>query len=111
MKDFRELLEKEGILNKRINIGCFGLSIQASYAHYCQPRINSNDNFLYSNFEVALFENNEWLNPKDDDRFIDMVWLKDVWESGKYAVGGYIPTNKVQELCNRLESLGGQVHV
>lgn len=117
MKDFRELLEVRGEskykglhnrLFKPIEFGNnFSISIQGSYSHYCNPRetllINE-----YESMEIAIFEDRTWIQPHTDERFKNfhrINELLDYYEEGDVAVGGYLPIDLIQDLCEYIENL------
>lgn len=124
MKDFRELLKIEQYndyseikhslylepyrLFKGIDIGRFTISIQASQNHYCTPRHTLNDIYKYEDMEIAIFEKDKWIQPHTDIRFKNfnrLDELLDRYEEGNIAVGGYVPVNLIQDLCNFLEKI------
>jgi hypothetical protein len=93
-------------LNTALQVGDYELSIQASYSHYCTPRLTVPLN-EYTAFEVAIFDNGgAWMNPHRDEVFEGferLEELKDRWEEGEDAsVGGYIDKDLVQDLYEYL---------
>lgn len=70
MEDFKKLLVRcSPGMYERIEIGNFGLSIQASSTHYSSPRKTLGNALDYNEFELAIFENDAWINPTNDERF------------------------------------------
>lgn len=105
--DFRKNLKRNSRhFFDRLEAGAFGLSVQASRTHYCSPRQDSDDPEFFSAFECALFENDEWVNPRTDTRFSDIG--VDNWESGTCPVGGFIPVATVQAIWDRINELAAR---
>lgn len=100
MQHFVGMLDRKGTwMFESLNVGNFILSIQASHSHYCTPRETLPSAGMYSEFEVAIFENNNWINPLYDERFSSLHDdLQGRWETGSSAVGAYIPIDTVQEI-------------
>ena len=121
MSDFRDLLVLKsksdhsfGLEPTRlfcqVNIGDYQASIQASAFHYCQPRNTLEDIYGYESMEMALFKDNSWINPIEDERFMDfkrLNELEDFWENGDVSVGSFIPIDLIQDLCNYIEKIKG----
>lgn len=124
MEDFRKLLKVEkyedyssmGLksepfrLFKGIDIGNFTVSIQASSNHYCTPRHTLKNLNEYEDMEIAIFEKDKWIQPHTDLRFKNFNRLDELlntYEAGDVAVGGYVPINLIQDLCDYLENIGG----
>lgn len=108
MNDFRELLTtrvKHGIfrLLKRIPIGNYELSIQASNSHYCIPRENLIDLYQYESMEVAVFKNKEWVNLEKDSFFNEWEYRNEFLESYDGMVAGCISIKTIQSLCDYIE--------
>lgn len=111
MKDFRKLLSERvddftgtRLLNQ-IKVGGYELSIQASNFHYCTPRTDLPLD-EYEEMELAIFKNDKWVQPRNDNKiksFPRYEELINLYEDGDIAVGGYIPIDLIQDLCNYLE--------
>ena len=82
---------------KRINVGPsdIGLSIQASYAHYCEPR-KTVDIKDYVAMELAIMQRSRFLNIFDisDDPVI-VTKLRQYFDG---AVYGFVPVELIEEL-------------
>ncbi|GIP55925.1 hypothetical protein [Paenibacillus vini] len=106
MEDFKKLLVRcSPGMYERVVIGDFGLSIQASSTHYSSPRKTLSDAQDYNEFELAIFENDEWIDPLEDERFVEVIGLlKDRYEPGPFGVGAYIPDHIIQTVCNFIET-------
>lgn len=117
MKDFRELLEtKEESkymsihhrLFKPIEFeNNFSISIQGSYSHYCNPRQTLSID-EYESLEIAIFENDKWIQPHTDKRFLNFSRINELlshYEESDIAVGGYLPIDLIQDLCEYIENL------
>ena len=106
---FKELLkriEETPSMFHSLKVGGLRLSIQASRTHYSTPRETLPCADQYEEFEVAIFENDEWLNPVYDERFASIKdELEQVWEEGNSGVGGYVPSELVQKIYNLAEGL------
>jgi hypothetical protein len=94
---------------KRLIIGKFALSIQASEIHYSRPRKTLDDPTLYERFELALFEGEDektekWVNPHDDPRFEGLSVLEG-WEDSDAGVRGYASVAEIDALIHRLTQL------
>ncbi len=80
------------------------MSIQASENHYCTPR-KTIDLKGYTEMEIAIFDNNDWANPHEDDRFKDFSRLDELLErfqEGEIAVGAYLAVDLIQDLYEYL---------
>lgn len=72
---------------KGLVFGPYVLSIQASYYHYCSPRITADTDF-YSSMEIALIKDNEFVSIVEHEDFKDFeerYLIHDSWDSGVYA--------------------------
>ena len=114
MKDFRILLHKNCLsatknrIIERITIGNYELSIQASEIHYCTPRKVLENVFDYEDMEVAIFEENgRWCNLEEDDFFNDWKDRDIFLEQYDGMVGGHIPIQIIQSLCDYIERKQG----
>jgi hypothetical protein len=107
---FKELLKRTDEsfpMFHALKVGGMELSIQASRTHYSTPRETAPTADPYTAFEMAIFENDEWLNPVHDGRFAPLKdELDEVWESGECGVGGYVPSELVQKIYDLIEGLG-----
>jgi hypothetical protein len=109
MTDFRDLLkviQSHGSggnsfrMFKALEMGPFRLSIQASYTHYCSPRVTLEDLKSYLSWEMVLYENDKpEINPIQDSRFTDVGVPH--WSD----VGAHIPTAIVRALYERCRLL------
>ena len=109
MTDFRDLLKviqshgsggKSFRMFEALEMGPFRLSIQASYAHYCSPRVTLENLKNYLSWEMMLYEKGKpEINPIQDSRFTD-VGVED-WSD----IGAHIPTAIVQALYERCRML------
>jgi hypothetical protein len=112
--DFRKLLQEsyrsEPLKNfskrnyelrqfKRIRVGSYDLSIQASATHSSMPQATLEDASKYESFEVALFrrDTNDLLDPSQEAKFQKAAWSKYWTEDG---VGEYIPARAVQNIVD-----------
>jgi hypothetical protein len=70
--------EERTRISKGISFGDFHLSIQASYYHYCQPRITT-DFEIYKSMEMAVIKTVDgksvWTNLEDDEIFKDFPYI------------------------------------
>lgn len=106
MKDFkRSLSRREVSMFSSIKIGGnFAVSIQASSTHYCTPRKTLPNASDYTAFEIAIFEDGDWISPLEDDRFSEIRHLiQDNYETGTCPVGAYISDDVVQKICDFIE--------
>ena len=112
MQDFRKLLkvkEEYGILGfrqlKRLKVGNYLLSIQASEGHYCVPRKSLKDIFDYMAMEVAIFDNKgNWCNLEHDKFFDDWKDREEFLDLYDGMVGAYTPIKLLQSLYDYIES-------
>ena len=86
---------------ERINVGKYTISIQASGTHYSTPR-DVLDPYEYKAFEVAVFMDGEWVNPRTDKKLSGFAWISH-FETGDIVVAGFVPVKTVQEMCDCLE--------
>lgn len=102
VKDFRSLLKRNdaGLYNRIICGNGFELSVQAGEYHYSTPRIDNAGRENYTAWEIAIFENDEWVVPINDKRFTSIAEHFDT--SGITAVAAYVPTANVQEIYEML---------
>lgn len=70
------------------------LSIQASSYLYCIPRINCNDNDIYTHFEIGVRNQNGYLVCLDSPYY------------GGDNVGGYVPRDVIQDIYLKLCAKG-----
>lgn len=82
-------------------IGKYALSIQASYMHYCKPRLTLSDINDYEEYEIDIFLNEEHINPKYDKNFSEYSWNK-YWGDNRYDCGAFVPK---KDLGNIIKSL------
>jgi hypothetical protein len=57
--------------------------------------------------EIAIFKDGEWVQPRNDEfinQFPKYEELIDCYENGDVAVGGNVPVNLIQELCDYLQT-------
>lgn len=111
MRDFRELLEEQNKdtyfarMYKRLNIGNYELSVQASEKHYCIPRKTLSDVFEYENMEVAvLTKSGEWCDIEHDSFFNDWEFRDVFLCEYDGMVAGYVPIIIIQSLCDYIEN-------
>jgi RNA-binding protein YlmH len=91
----------------RIKAGEYEMSIQASYAHYCEPRETLEDLTQYTEMELALFKNGGWVQPREDEKikqFPRYLELEERYEEGDVAVAGYVPVDLLQDLYDYLSA-------
>lgn len=109
-KDSRKRSKELGIpyasryLN-RITAGDYQISIQASDSHYCTPRRTLENLEEYDTMEIAIFQNGEWVQPRNDEKFQQFPRyeeLVDHYEEGDCAVGGFVPVDLIQDLYDYL---------
>lgn len=109
MKDFRELLESNENSSpfirmlKRITVGAYELSIQASEYHYCVPRETLVNLFDYEAMEVAIFKNEEWVNVEQDSLFDEWEEREQFLKDYDGMVARYIPIRMIQSLCDYID--------
>ncbi|MGU9123139.1 hypothetical protein ACV3YD_15005 [Clostridium perfringens] len=109
MKDFRCLLKRDEsnptciAMLKRIYIGDYELSIQASEYHYSTPRKNLSNLFDYETMEVAVFKSEVWVNVAKDSFFNEWSERHEFLESYDGMVAAYIPIKMIQSFCNYIE--------
>lgn len=109
MKDFRELLESDENSShfirmlKRITVGAYELSIQASTYHYSIPNKTLVNLFDYEAMEVAIFKNKEWVNVEEDSLFDEWEEREQFLKDYDGMVAGYIPIRMIQSLCDYID--------
>lgn len=111
MKDFRELLKvrdefRSYRLFEAINVGNYEVSIQGSQSHYCNPRETIPVD-QYESMEIAIFDKDAWINPFSDERLKDFDRLEELlehYENSSCPIGGYVPIDLIQALCDYLEN-------
>lgn len=89
----------------RIKAGEYEMSIQASYAHYCEPRETLEDLTQYTEMELALFKNGKWVQPRGDEKikaFPRYAELEERYEEGNVPVAGWVPVDLLQDLYEYL---------
>ena len=109
-KETREKMKSSGLGAhhrhfNHIEAGEYTLSVQASYYHYCDPRETLEDLSQYTEMELAIFKDGEWVQPREDEKikqFSRYVELEEKYEQGGVPVGGYIPVSLLQELYEYL---------
>lgn len=86
---------------KRLRVGGYDVSVQASVTHACHPQTTVNDPHKYEAFEVAIFkkDTHELINPVQDSRFSKRAWTKH-WEDD---FGSYVPAKTVQGIIDDLK--------
>jgi hypothetical protein len=90
-----------------IIFGDFYLSIQASYYHYCQPRLTMELD-MYSSMEMAVIKNVDgkgiWTNLEDDEIFSDFTYV-DEFKNRNDSNGlyGYLDVQLIEELYQYLK--------
>lgn len=92
-------LEIEQLLNERIVIGDYELSVQCSKNHYCMPKDNV---FLtdYKSFEVLVSDNIPKELLKDLESHQYHVYMNDTYEiEGLYV---FVPTKLIEKLITSL---------
>lgn len=109
MEFIKALVEKEIIQNQeRVDFGSYlrqfepiqvredvWLSIQASYAHYCTPRTTYEDLTIYSHWEIALFNTDDFIRVTDVLPEFRSLAEIELYEAQVYA---YVPVDLVEEL-------------
>ncbi|MDK0595798.1 hypothetical protein P5F14_15295 [Clostridium perfringens] len=109
MKDFRELLESNENSSpfirmlKRITVGAYELSIQASTYHYSVPRKTLVNLFDYEAMEVAVFKNKDWINVEEDSLFDEWEEREQFLKDYDGMVARYIPIRMIQSLCDYID--------
>lgn len=108
MKDFRESLENKEItpfrrMLKRICIGNYEVSIQASTTHYSIPSKTLENLFDYEAMEVAIIQNNQFVNIGEDAFFNEWKEREKFLEDYDGEVAGFIPIRMIQSLCDYIE--------
>jgi hypothetical protein len=81
---------------KHIKKDDISLSIQASYGHYCTPRLTLSDLNDYSSMEFALIKEGEFIQVKDI--LPNFSALEEIEEYFDGSVYGYVPVNLIEEL-------------
>lgn len=96
------------VMFEKLNIGDITISIQASEFHYCEPRRSTSsltNEILeakdYTSFEVALMNDDGFVNPHEDERLSKRSWAK-YW--GSDDVAGYVPRADVENLIADIEA-------
>lgn len=87
---------------KGIQVGPYVLSIQASYYHYCSPRITAETDF-YLEMEMAVIKDNEFISIVGDENFKDFeqaYLIHDSWDAGVYA---YVDVQLIENLYQFLK--------
>lgn len=75
------------------------LSIQASYAHYCSPRLTLPVG-MYDSVELAIFRDNEFTSIEEVTQNKELIEeLNDYYEGTVY---GYVPVEIIEELYQAL---------
>ena len=84
---------------KRIRVGSYDLSIQASATHSSMPQATLEDASKYESFEVALFrrDTNDLIDPSQETKFQKAAWTKYWTDTG---VAEYVPTKSVQTILD-----------
>lgn len=119
MKDFRELLRsKRGIQSvdlsidsttgerlvfssrnfEAIKVRDYMLSVQASENHYCTPRRTLSDVYEYSEMEVALLKDNEFVDVAEDQFFNSWERREEFLERFDGQVAPYVSIEVIQSL-------------
>jgi len=91
----------------RLKAGDYEMSIQASFAHYCEPRETLEDLSQYTEMELALFKDGEWVQPRGDEKikvFPRYAELEERYEEGNVAVAGWVPVDLLQDLYDYLSA-------
>ncbi|MCP8969708.1 hypothetical protein [Ectobacillus ponti] len=85
---------------KNFQFGNVRLSVQASFAHYCTPRVTRDDLSIYSTMEFALLDKNgEFIRVKD---VLPDFPLLDEIERHYDSVYAYVPIELIEALYNAL---------
>jgi len=80
----------------------YWLSIQGSYAHYCTPRITSENLNDYTHWEMALFNDNEFVQVNDVlPNFKSLAEIEHYFDSSIYP---YVPVDLIEELYTALRN-------
>lgn len=106
MIDFRELLKTtENSCSYRLfnhlSVGDYTLSIQASSAHYCEPRKTLENIYDYTSMELAIFKGKgtKFIDISDDSFFNDWKYKnKFLEENFDGVLGGYVDIYVIQSL-------------
>jgi hypothetical protein len=69
-----------------ITAGEYTLSIQASEYHYCEPRETLEDLSQYTEMEIAIFKNGEWVQPREDEKIKQFPRYSELEKNMKKAV-------------------------
>ncbi len=92
---------------KRIELGKYSLSVQASKKHYSMPKAIV-DLDQYNNMELGIFCDEEWVNPRNNEdlsNFYRIEELESYYEEGDVPVGRYVPIELIQSLYKYLKEL------
>jgi hypothetical protein len=88
-----------------LKAGEYEMSIQASYAHYCEPRETLEDITQYTEMELAIFKGGKWVQPRNDEKikqFPRYEELEERYEEGNVTVAGWVPVDLLQDLYEYL---------
>jgi hypothetical protein len=90
-----------------IQIGPFKVSVQAGEGMYSEPQAWRATGESYTAFEVAIFEGDEWITPREDERFQGFPWASLFEAGGETSVAGYVPRAEVEQI---IADLRGMLH-
>ena len=90
----------------RLTAGNYKVSIQAGEHLYSTPREDLPNLEDYSEWEIAIFKEGNWVQPAKDPAFKNFPQLEGLlnrYQSGDSAVGAYIPKQLVKDLVAYLK--------
>lgn len=113
MEFIKKLVETESSENQRkhdenltwrgfghLQISDVSLSVQASYAHYCNPRKTLKDLSEYTTMEFALIRNGEFASVKEV--LPNFSALEEI-EKYEDTVYGFVPVELIEKLYQELQ--------
>jgi hypothetical protein len=72
------------------------LSVQASYAHYCEPRLTLDNLGAYTQMEFALMKNNEFISVADIlPKFENLAEIQECFDGSVYS---FVPVRLIEQL-------------
>lgn len=87
-----------------LQVGRFEVSVQAGAGMYSRPRVTLASDEGYTEFEVAIFDQQGWIQPRTDPRFSSRAWAHR-FEDGECPVAGYVSRAEVEQILADLRSL------
>lgn len=88
-----------------LQIGHFEVSIQASERACSTPRVTLDTAEGYTAFQVAIFDTNGWVQPRNDPRFAGRAWAHRFEDFGFASLGEYVPREEVGQILADLQGM------